>query len=141
GRYAPLIAGTSAAIFAMGTQNLPILSSLGITGINPVVAGLAALVAASPELRAAGRDFLEALSPLIPVGQELAGVAADTAMRVLDELSPALRALLLAAAPVIVAFGEGLAPVLVTFLRAVEPVAEITADLIGVVADLPEPVL
>src|SRR5699024_3178666 len=70
-RYAPLIAGTSAALFALGTSNLPILSSLGFTGINPVVAGLAALVMASPDARDALKDVATAASPLLESAKEL----------------------------------------------------------------------
>lgn len=139
--YAPLIAGTSTALFALGTRNLPILSQLGITGINPVVAGIGALVAASPELRAALREFFDALRPLVPVAQEFGAAAANTAMAVLRELTPALRDLLLASAPIITAFAHGLAPALTAVMQAAVPLADAIAGVVSWISGLPTPLL
>lgn len=138
-KYGPLVASTSAAIFALGSNGL-ILSRLGLS-LNPVVAGIVALVAASPGLRQAGADFLRALQPLAPVARDLGRQVADTAMAVLDGLTPALRDLLMAAAPVVVAVGQSLGPALVGLVRAVEPVAMVLADVVSLVSDLPTPLL
>jgi tape measure domain-containing protein len=139
-KYAPLVAAGSAALYAFGTQNIPILSNLGLS-MNPVVAGIAALVASSPELRSAGSEFLTALTPLLPVATELGRLLLDTAMQVGDELTPSIRDLLKASAPVAVSLGTGLAPALVQVLKSVVPVAEGIGDLVSWVAQLPTPVL
>lgn len=67
---APGIAAVSTAFAAMGTQ-LPILRNLGLS-INPLAAGITALVLASPELRGVLRDALAAGEPLVPVLADLA---------------------------------------------------------------------
>ena len=90
--YAPLVAGTSAALFALGTTNLPILRTFGISGINPVVAGLAAMTLFSPQLRAVGSALLDALKPAIAPAQDLARVLGDFLMAAIDALAPALAA-------------------------------------------------
>nr|WP_276582501.1 tape measure protein [Cellulomonas sp. RIT-PI-Y] len=138
--YTPLIAGGSAALYAYGTQSIPVLSKLGLT-VNPLVAGVAALVATSPGLRAAGADFLTALAPLLPVVQQLVSVFADTAMEVGQTLTPSLSQLLQAIAPVAVSLGEQLAPVLVQVMQYAVPLAEQIADVVSWVAQLPGPVL
>jgi tape measure domain-containing protein len=139
-KYTPLIATGSAALYAYGTQSLPILSKLGL-GINPVVAGVAALVATSPGLRAAGGDFLNALSPLLPIALDLGEALAQTAMEAGRELTPAIRDLLLAGADLAVRLGKDLAPALLDVVRAGVPVAEMLAEVISWVADIPTPVL
>ena len=69
-RFAPGVASVSASLLALGGNKLG-LAKLGLS-INPFVAGIVALVAASPEGRAALVDLLKALSPLIPVTADLA---------------------------------------------------------------------
>lgn len=140
-KYAPLVAGTSAALFAMGTSNLPILSALGISGINPVVAGLVALVAASPQLRQVGRDFLQALQPAIQPAMELARIIGDFLMAALDALSPALGDLVVAGADVGVVFLQTLVPGVRLFADLALPVVGVVADLVSGFAKLPTPVL
>src|SRR5690625_613078 len=140
GKYAPLIAGTSAALFAMGSTSLPLIGRF-VPAINPLVAGLGAMVAFSPELRALGTDFFEALSPLIPVASELAGLLADSFMGVLHALTPALGDVLAAAADMAVVFGVGLAPAVETLIRAAVPMAEVLGNVVSWFAQLPTPVL
>lgn len=69
--HAPGIAAISAGFAAMGTQ-LPILKNIGFA-INPLAAGITALVMASPELRGVLSDALAAGEPLVPVLVDLAG--------------------------------------------------------------------
>lgn len=138
--YAPLIAGVGTALFTMGSTSIPVLGRL-LPAINPVVAGLAGLVATSPELRALGRDVLDALSPLVPVARDLGKVTADTAMAVLRELTPAMRDLLMAAAPLVTTVGQMLGPAIASVVRAAEPLAHLLAEVVSWVADLPTPVL
>ncbi|TKR27131.1 tape measure protein [Cellulomonas hominis] len=138
--YTPLISAGAAALFAYGAGTLPVLRNLGI-GLNPVVAGVAALVATSPALRSAGQEFLTALSPLVPVLVRVGAAVADAASGVLDELVPASRDLLQAAAPLIVALASGLSPALVAVLQAAAPLASVIADVATGVANLPTPVL
>lgn len=138
--YTPLIATGAAALYAYGTQSIPILSTLGLT-INPVVAGIAALVATSPGLRNAGAEFVTSLGPLAPLAGQISQVLSDTAMQVGNELTPSLTALLQALAPVIVSLGQQLAPVLIDTVKYAVPVAEVLADVVDWVAQLPTPVL
>ncbi|WP_417216404.1 tape measure protein [Arthrobacter sp.] len=70
--HAPAIAGLAAGFAAMGTQ-LPILARMGLA-VNPLAAGIIAVVAASPELRGVFSDALAAGQPLIPLLGELAGI-------------------------------------------------------------------
>ena len=67
---APGLAAASASLLAMGGNSLG-LKKIGLA-LNPVAAGLVALVTASPEARKAVLDLLDALSPLVPVAAELA---------------------------------------------------------------------
>lgn len=139
GKYAPLIAGVAAGLLALGGNTLG-LGRLGLA-LNPVVAGIAALVATSPELRAVGRDFLTGLQPVLPILGEVGRTTADVAMELLRILSPALRDVANAAAPVIVALATGLSPALTTTLHALLPVAEVVGTVASALAELPTPVL
>lgn len=141
GAYAPLIAGTSAALFAMGTEGLPILSTFGISGINPVVAGLAALVAFSPQLRGLGGDLLEALKPGIAPAKELAEVLGDFLMDAIDILAPALSQVATAGGDLAVVFLNLLVPAVKAITTVATPVVQIAAGLVDAFAGLPTPVL
>lgn len=71
----PAVAGGLAAISAKGLASIPILSSLGMS-FNPLVTGLVTAAAATPELRDAFGDIMQALSPLVPVVGEVASILA-----------------------------------------------------------------
>ena len=75
-QLAPGIASVSAGLLAMGGNSLG-LGKLGLS-LNPIVAGITALVSASPEGRAAVADLLKALEPLVPVAAELAKLLASS---------------------------------------------------------------
>lgn len=86
--HAPGIAAVSAGFFAMGTQ-LPILRNLGFA-INPLAAGISALVLASPELRSVLMDALEAGKPLLPVLAELASTMSGALSSAIEKSVPLL---------------------------------------------------
>ncbi|WP_104086569.1 tape measure protein [Arthrobacter sp. GMC3] len=135
----PVLGAITAAIIAMGTQ-IPILQKLGLA-VNPLAAGMVALIALSPELRSAFGDFAAALAPLLPIAQQTGQALISTATAILVTLAPALRDLLLAVAPVIVQFGQGLGTAAVSVIRALVPVAQVVADVASAVSKLPTPVL
>lgn len=139
--YGPLIAGTSAALFAMGTSNLPVLSALGISGINPVVAGMVALVATSPQLRNVGRDLLEALKPALTPAKELGVVLADFLMEAINTLAPSVGRLAVAGADLGVVFLSALIPAATGLVTAATPLVGVVADMVDAFAGLPTPLL
>src|SRR5690625_1083218 len=134
--YAPLIAGLSTAMFALGTSSLPIIGG----AINPVVAGFAAMAATSPEIRSMLGEFATSLQPLVPVLGDFGILLADTAMLVLRELSPALGELLIAGGELAVTLGGSLVPALGDLLVSATPLVGVLADVVSWVADLPGPV-
>jgi tetrahydromethanopterin S-methyltransferase subunit G len=102
--YAPGLAAVAGGLLAMGTQ-LPILARLGIS-INPVLGGILGLVAASPELRAAGKDFFTALSPLLPVASELAAVLGRSLASVLPIVADGITGAAEAVVPLVEAIAD-----------------------------------
>lgn len=140
-KYAPLVATTSAALFALGTTNLPILRTFGITGINPIVAGLAALVATSPDLQRVGREFLTFLSPLQPAVREIGVALRDAAMGIIPEASRALGSLGEVAGPLAVVLTRSLTPAVVSVIQAATPLMGSLADMAEAMASVPTPVL
>jgi len=108
--YAPALGVLGGVLASYG----PIARTLGMVGIsiNPVLAGIAGLVATSPELRASLGDLLESMSPLVPLAVSLAKVLATS---------------LGAALPVV---SDG-----------VETLADVVGPVIDLLADIPAPVL
>lgn len=139
GQYGPLVASTSAALFTLGTRNVPILGALG-GGMGPVVAGIAALVASSPQLRAVGGDFLQALQPAIGPAGQLAQILADSLMRSLDRLTPAIGDVLTSAAELAVTFTNLLVPAAKIATGVAEPLVGLAASLASAFAALPQPI-
>jgi len=133
-KYGPLIAGVSTALFTLGAGNLPILSRLGIT-LNPVVAGVAALVAASPDLRAAAGHMLSAFQPLVPIAADLGVQFADLLTKVID-LAPEFADILIQAAPLAVTLGGALADGMSKVLGAADGLLPVLSQVAGVVANL-----
>lgn len=111
---APALAGFGAAAAAAGGS--AVLSAVGMgqlaSAVSPLAAGLAAMAATSPELRAALLDLLAALGPLVPLVVDLA-----------------------------VAAGQVLTPTLVGVAAALEPVIRVVGVLAEAAAALPQPVL
>ncbi|VEW13564.1 tape measure domain [Brevibacterium casei] len=139
GKYTPAIGGVAAGLAAMATQVGP-LQSLGVA-INPAVAGLAALVALSPDLRSALGEFMAGLEPLVPVAKELGLTMLEVATSVLETLSPALGELLRTAGEAASILGTGLGQAATTVVQALVPAAEIVSTLLEVIAGIPAPVI
>jgi tape measure domain-containing protein len=138
----PLVAGLGGAFGIMGAKSLPVIGSL-IGGVNPLLAGFAALVAASPELRDVFGDIFDALKPLIsqllrslrpviarlvPIIEKLAAAIGPVLGRVLGSLLPVLPPLADAFVEIASAFGD--------VLIAVLPILPPLADLIVAIAPL-----
>lgn len=136
-RYAPLAAGLSATMLAIGTSSLPLIGGL----INPVAAGFAALAATSPEIRSMLGDVVERAGPLVPLFGEFAGVLAEVATQLLETLTPALGDLLGTGADLAVILAGSMLPAIGSLAEATVPLAEVLADVVTWVAELPTPLL
>lgn len=140
-KYTPLIAGVGAAVAALGGN--AILGPLAkfVPVLNPIVAGLLALVATSPELREVGRALLDILVPLAPQAGTVAVALANLALESGQRLAPALLDLVQAAGPVAAVLVGMLTPALVGVLQAGTPLVGVVASVVETVAKLPMPVL
>ena len=137
--YTPLIGGTTAALMTFALQPIPVIGQLA-SAMGPLTVGVAALIAASPELRKAGGAFGEAFKPGEKILASTVKQLADLAIQLIKDLSPALEegakglgAFLTNISP--------LAPALVSVLSALAPVATAGAELASAFANLPTPVL
>lgn len=137
--YTPLIGGTTAALMTFALQPIPVIGQLA-SAMGPLTVGVAALIAASPELRKAGSAFGEAFKPGEKILASTAKQLADLAIQLIKDLSPALEegakglgAFLTNISP--------LAPALVSVLSALAPVVTAGAELASAFANLPTPVL
>ncbi|MFK5691275.1 tape measure protein [Ornithinimicrobium sp. LYQ92] len=136
-KYTPLIAGVGTALTIMGANSIPILSSLGLAGINPVVAGLTALVALHPGLRGLLGDFLADLQPLLPALQDTALGLLDAGSAIIDALLPGIESILGVAGPAAVALGTTLGGSAVVLAQALVPVADAVSAVLGVLDYVP----
>ena len=139
GKYTPLVSGASTALLALGTAPVPGLGKLA-SGMTPVLLGISALVAASPELRGVGTAFTDALAPAVPQLQEAGKGAADLAMQVISALAPGLTKAA-AGAGKFVGDMAPLVPMMVDAAGAAVPLVSAVADLAGWFANLPTPLL
>ena len=137
--YTPLIGGTTAALMTFALQPIPVIGQLA-SAMGPLTVGVAALIAASPELRKSGSAFGEAFKPGEKILASTAKQLADLALQLIKDLSPALEegakglgAFLTNISP--------LAPALVSVLSALAPVVTAGAELASAFANLPTPVL
>lgn len=138
-QYAPLIAGATTALTVLGLKPVPYIGKLA-EGMTPLLVGVAALIASSPQLRGVGTAFTDALAPAVPELKAAATGVADLAMQAIDALAPGLT---------VAAQGAGgflrdlapLAPMLVDTAGAVVPLVKGVSDLAGWVANLPTPLL
>ncbi|MGO1320916.1 MAG: tape measure protein, partial [Galactobacter sp.] len=73
--YAPAVGALSGVLFTLGTRNIPVIGGLAKV-LGPIPAALAGAAAASPEMRAALGNLLEAAAPLTPVLGDVAETAA-----------------------------------------------------------------
>lgn len=137
--YTPLLGGTTAALMTFALQPIPVIGQLA-SAMGPLTVGVAALIAASPELRKAGGAFGEAFKPGEKILASTTKQLADLAIQLIKDLSPALEegakglgAFLTNISP--------LAPALVSVLSALAPVVTAGAELASAFANLPTPVL
>lgn len=139
GKYTPLISGATTALLTLGLKPLPYIGGLA-SGMTPLLVGVAALVAASPQLRGVGTAFTDALAPAIPQLQQAATGAADLAMQVISALTPGLTKAATGAGDFLSDLAP-LAPMMVDAAGAAVPLVGAVADLAGWVANLPTPLL
>ena len=137
--YTPLIGGTTAALMAFALQPIPVIGQLA-SAMGPLTVGVAALIAASPELRKAGSAFGEAFKPGEKILASTAKQLADLAIRLIKDLSPALESGAKGLGTFLTNISP-LAPALVSVLSALAPVATAGAELAASFANLPTPVL
>ena len=137
--YTPLIGGTTAALMAFALQPIPVIGQLA-SAMGPLTVGVAALIAASPELRKAGSAFGEAFKPGEKILASTAKQLADLAISLIKNLSPALESGAKGLGTFLTNISP-LAPALVSVLSALAPVATAGAELAAAFANLPTPVL
>lgn len=137
--YTPLIGGTTAALMAFALQPIPVIGQLA-SAMGPLTVGVAALIAASPELRKAGSAFGEAFKPGEKILASTAKQLADLALQLIKDLSPALESGAKGLGTFLTNISP-LAPALVSVLSALAPVATAGAELAAAFANLPTPVL
>ena len=137
--YTPLIGGTTAALMTFALQPIPVIGQLA-SAMGPLTVGVAALIAASPELRKTGSAFGEAFKPGEKILASTAKQLADLAIRLIKDLSPALESGAKGLGTFLTNISP-LAPALVSVLSALAPVATAGAELAASFANLPTPVL
>lgn len=137
--YTPLIGGTTAALMTFALQPIPVIGQLA-SAMGPLTVGVAALIAASPELRKAGSAFGEAFKPGEKILASTAKQLADLAIRLIKDLSPALESGAKGLGTFLTNISP-LAPALVSVLSALAPVATAGAELAASFANLPTPIL
>lgn len=121
GTLGPLVAGLGGSFGIMGAKSLPVIGNL-LSGVNPLLAGFAALVAASPELRGAFSDIFAALGPLIS--------------QLVSGLQPVIASLVPIVEKVGAALGPVLAAVLSALLPVLPPLAAVFAEIASSLADV-----
>ena len=137
--YTPLIGGTTAALMTFALQPIPVIGQLA-SAMGPLTVGVAALIAASPELRKAGSAFGEAFKPGEKILASTAKQLADLAIRLIKDLSPALESGAKGLGTFLTNISP-LAPALVSVLSALAPMATAGAELAASFANLPTPIL
>lgn len=134
--YGPIIAGLAASFTAWGTAALPIIG-----GINPLVAGVTALVMATPELRDGLGGVLTAAAPLVDMMGDLGVQVADLAMHVLNTVAPAFIDLAEAVVDASIPLAGTMTDAISGLITIAEPLVSVLADVIGWMSELPDEVL
>lgn len=134
--YGPIIAGLAASFTAWGTAALPIIG-----GINPLVAGVTALVMATPELRDGLGGVLTAAAPLVDMMGDLGVEVADLAMQVLTTVAPAFIDLATAVVDASIPLAGTMTDAISGIIQIAEPLVGVLADVIGWMSELPDEVL
>ena len=130
--YTPLIAGAGAALVAFGSGSIPVLGRF-LPAINPVVAGLMALAALSPEIRAAAGHLMSAFSGMTGPGLALGRALADLLVPAITLVAVVMES----AVPLVSAFGTMLSGL----MFAVTPIVNVLAGFVSALSSLPSPVL
>lgn len=112
--HAPGVAALAGAVLALGANVGPLGRMFSILGlsINPVVAAVVGLSAASPELRGALMDLLETGKPLLPVLGEMATIASGTLSTALPVVADGIGLVVSVAKPLVEILASIPAPVL-----------------------------
>src|SRR5690625_4912395 len=106
GEHTPTIAGLSGAMFALATQNIPVIGGL-TSALGPLGTALSLAALASPEMRDGLADIFEAGEPLIGVLGDLAGVASGTFVTGLEAAATVLSGVADIVGPVVEKIGRG----------------------------------
>ena len=134
--YGPIIAGLAGAFTAWGTAALPIIG-----GMNPLVAGVTALVMATPELRDGLGGVLTAAAPLVDMMGDLGVQVADLAMHVINTVAPAFIDLATAVVDASIPLAGTMTDAISGLITIAEPLVSVLADVIGWISELPDEVL
>lgn len=138
-KYEPLLAGVGTALFMVGLRPIPVIGQLA-GGIMPLVAGIAALVAKTPELDGLGAAFQKGLGEAGHLLPDLIVQVLDLGMSLISALAPGLLAASEASGKLVGAVLQ-LAPALVSIVNAGVPIVGFAADLVAMFTKLPAPVL
>lgn len=134
--YTPVIAGLTGAFAAWSTASLPIIG-----GINPIVAGVMALAAATPELRGELGGLVAASGPLMEHMGEIGKSVGDLAMMVVSDVAPAFLELAGAVIEAVAPLAGPMVDAAQILVKAAEPLINIIGGAVEVFASLPSPVL
>lgn len=138
-KYTPLITGAGSALVTLGLKPIPYVGKLA-EGMGPLVAGIAALVASSPQLRGVADNFVSGLGPATRELGDASVKAADLAMQVINALTPGLSTAADGAADFLNDLSP-LVPMFVDVAGELVPLVGAVGDLVGWVAQLPTPLL
>lgn len=134
--YGPIISGLAAAFTAWGTAAVPIIG-----GMNPIVAGVTALVLATPQLRDGLGGVLTAAAPLVAQLGELGVQVADIAMKVLTDFAPAFFDLAEAVVHAATPLGGAMLDAISGLLTLATPFIDLLSGIVSWMSELPDGVL
>ncbi|MDY5159572.1 tape measure protein [Actinotignum urinale] len=137
--YGAPLAGVAASLSAMGANSI-LLSRLGLA-VNPLTAGLGALVLASPQARQALMGVVRACQPLIPIFANVARMLGDLVNRVVVAASPAIEAfgrILVEVGRAVGSIAQAILPIVST---VIPPLVTVFSALANAVASIPSPIL
>lgn len=137
--YVPVIAGLGGAFSIMGLRSIPVIGALA-GGLNPLVAGLVSVAAASPQMREALGDAAKEAGGLAPVVGRAAKSVLELGANIVSEAAPGVGALASGLVH-LVAAGAPLVKLTADVLSSLTPLIGVVGDLAGLVANLPTPVL
>lgn len=137
--HAPAIAATTGALLALGGQVGPLgrlFGTLGLT-VNPVVGAFVGLLAASPEVRDAFGEVIEAGMPLVSVAGEIVQILSGGLTTVLPVVADGLSLVAGVAGPMVDLVAQIPAPVLLG-VAAFAAMHKVAGPLQGTLSGLAE---